>query len=89
MLKIRTVCGNGIGSSLMAANHVKNICATLNIKADVASIDFANAEGEKADLYVTIKDLAKQFSDNQKLSLFVVMSIKSKLRKTLVKNYSN
>ncbi|HEB4940336.1 TPA: PTS mannose transporter subunit IIA, partial [Klebsiella quasipneumoniae] len=26
MLVIRTVCGNGIGSSLMAANNVKKIC---------------------------------------------------------------
>lgn len=69
MLKIRTVCGNGIGSSLMAANHVKNICAAMNIKVDVASIDFANAEGEKADLYVTIKDLAKQFSDQSKVAV--------------------
>ncbi|OCG27308.1 PTS mannose transporter subunit IIA [Gilliamella sp. wkB108] len=69
MLKIRTVCGNGIGSSLMAANHVKNICNTLGIKADVASIDFANAVGEKADLYVTIKDLARQLPDQDKVAV--------------------
>ncbi len=69
MLKIRTVCGNGIGSSLMAANHVKNLCNALGIKADVASIDFANAVGEKADLYVTIKDLAKQFPDQAKVAI--------------------
>ena len=61
MLVIRTVCGNGIGSSLMAANNVKKICEELGIKADVASVDFANAVGEKADLYVTIKELANQF----------------------------
>ncbi|ONG05846.1 hypothetical protein BXT92_21040 [Klebsiella pneumoniae] len=61
MLVIRTVCGNGIGSSLMAANNVKKICDELGIKADVASVDFANAVGEKADLYVTIKELANQF----------------------------
>ncbi len=54
-------CGNGIGSSLMAANNVKKICDELGIKADVASVDFANAVGEKADLYVTIKELANQF----------------------------
>ncbi|GKM05768.1 hypothetical protein NUBL21995_28780 [Klebsiella pneumoniae] len=41
MLVIRTVCGNGIGSSLMAANNVKKICDELGIKADVASVDFA------------------------------------------------
>lgn len=61
MIVIRTVCGNGIGSSLMAANVVKKICDELGIKADVASVDFANAVGEKADLYITIKELANQF----------------------------
>ena len=45
----------------MAANNVKKICDELGIKADVASVDFANAVGEKADLYVTIKELANQF----------------------------
>lgn len=69
MLRIRTVCGNGIGSSLMAANHVNNLCKELGIKADVASIDFANAVGEKADLYVTIKDLAKQFPEQSKVAV--------------------
>ncbi len=34
---------------------------SLGIKADVASVDFANAVGEKADLYITIKELANQF----------------------------
>ena len=47
MLVIRTVCGNGIGSSLMAANNVKKICDELGIKADVASVDFANAVGDQ------------------------------------------
>ncbi|MCS3429933.1 PTS sugar transporter subunit IIB [Klebsiella sp. BIGb0407] len=61
MIKIRTVCGNGIGSSLMAANNVKKICEELSIKADVSSVDFANAVGERADLYITIKELATQF----------------------------
>ncbi|CNH38562.1 PTS sugar transporter subunit IIB [Yersinia pekkanenii] len=61
MLVIRTVCGNGIGSSLMAASNVKKICDELGVKADIASVDFANAVGEKADLYITIKELATQF----------------------------
>ncbi|MGM7573036.1 PTS sugar transporter subunit IIB, partial [Klebsiella pneumoniae] len=47
MLVIRTVCGNGIGSSLMAANNVKKICDELGIKADVASVDFAKEGANK------------------------------------------
>ena len=78
MLVIRTVCGNGIGSSLMAANNVKKICEELGIKADVASVDFANAVGEKADLYVTIKELANQFPATVMSPLFAATSIKQK-----------
>lgn len=52
MLVIRTVCGNGIGSSLMAANNVKKICDELGIKADVASVDFANAVGELSLIHI-------------------------------------
>ena len=48
MLVIRTVCGNGIGSSLMAANNVKKICDELGIKADVASVDFAKEGANKS-----------------------------------------
>lgn len=69
MIKIRTVCGNGIGSSLMAANNVKKICEEMGIKADVASVDFANAVGERADLYVTIKELAVQFPPEANLAI--------------------
>ncbi len=76
MLVIRTVCGNGIGSSLMAANNVKKICDELGIKADVASVDFANAVGEKADLYVTIKELANQFPAHFMSPSFAATSIK-------------
>ena len=45
MIKIRTVCGNGIGSSLMAANNVKKICEEMGIKADVAFSGFCECRG--------------------------------------------
>ena len=39
----------------------KLICQFFDRDVKVASVDFANAVGEKADLYVTIKELANQF----------------------------
>jgi PTS system ascorbate-specific IIB component len=59
-MKILTVCGNGIGSSLMLAMKVDEICKENNIKADVESTDFDSAKGKKADLLITIKELAVQ-----------------------------
>ena len=60
-LKVLTVCGNGIGSSLMLAMKVQEICAEEGIDADVASCDFNSAQGRPADLIITVKELAQQF----------------------------
>lgn len=60
-LKILTVCGNGIGSSLMLAMKVQEICAEEGIDADVESCDFNSAQGRPADLIITVKELAQQF----------------------------
>lgn len=60
-MNILTVCGNGIGSSLMLAMKIEEICKENNIKANVASIDFNSAQGKKADLIITVKELAEQF----------------------------
>ena len=60
-LKVLTVCGNGIGSSLMLAMKVQEICAEGGIDADVESCDFNSAQGRPADLIITVKELAQQF----------------------------
>ncbi len=60
-MKILTVCGNGIGSSLMLAMKVEEICKENGINASVESTDFNSAQGKKADLIVTVKELAIQF----------------------------
>ena len=61
MISILTVCGNGIGSSLMLKMKIEEICAENNIEAQVESIDFNAAQGRKADLIVTVKELAEQY----------------------------
>lgn len=61
MLSIVTVCGNGIGSSLMLKMKIEEICEAHNIQANVESADFNSAQGKKADLIVTVKELAYQF----------------------------
>ena len=65
MLKIITVCGNGIGSSLMLKMKIEEICAENNIQADVESIDFNAAQGKQADLIVTGKELASEFEGRE------------------------
>ncbi|APH14844.1 PTS system, Lactose/Cellobiose specific IIB subunit [Clostridium sporogenes] len=60
-MNILTVCGNGIGSSLMLAMKIEEICKENEIAANVESTDFNSAQGKKADLIVTVKELAEQF----------------------------
>lgn len=60
MKKIYTVCGNGIGSSLMCAAKVQELCDELGVEADVSSSDLSQATGLTADLIVTVKELATQ-----------------------------
>lgn len=60
MFKIVTVCGNGIGSSLMLKMKVEEIAKTHNVDASVESIDAGAARGKEADLFVT----AHEFSDS-------------------------
>jgi len=64
-MNILTVCGNGIGSSLMLAMKIEEICNENGIKANVESTDFNSAQGKKADLIVTVKELASQFENRE------------------------
>ena len=76
MISVLTVCGNGIGSSLMLKMKIEEICAENGIDAQVESIDFNAAQGRKADLIVTVKMLL----------LFVAILIKRRLQKMFLKH---
>lgn len=82
-MKIITVCGNGIGSSLMLAMKIEEMCKEEGIQADVESSDFNSAQGKPADLIVTVKELARQFEHK---NLAVVRSYvnKKKIREDVL-----
>ncbi len=64
-MKIITVCGNGIGSSLMLAMKIQELCDENGIKADVESCDVSAAVGKQCDLFVTVKELAMNFDESK------------------------
>lgn len=84
MIKIRTVCGNGIGSSLFCANVVKKICKEHDIEADIESIGFNNAPAQKADLYITVKQLADQFDESLKVAIIRSYTNKAKIEEDVL-----
>lgn len=82
-MKILTVCGNGIGSSLMLAMKIQEICDEEGIKAQVESTDFNSAQGKSADLIVTIKELADQF-ENRETAIIRSYTNKKKIREDVL-----
>ena len=67
MIKVVTVCGNGIGSSLILKLKLEEIAKENQIEIDAESIDSNAAAGKVADLFVTVKEFADVFKDNQKV----------------------
>lgn len=61
MIKIVTVCGNGIGSSLLLRMKVEAIASSLGIDVDAESCDSNAAVGKDADLFVTVKEFKDIF----------------------------
>lgn len=84
MIKIITVCGNGIGSSLLLKLKVEEIAREEGIEVDVESIDSGNATGMKADLVVTVKELANIFSDDQKVAVTRSYTNKKKIKEDIL-----
>ena len=61
MLRILTVCGNGIGSSLMLAMKIEEICKEEGMNdISVESADFNSALSKDTDIIVTVKEIASQ-----------------------------
>lgn len=82
-MKILTVCGNGIGSSLMLAMKIEEICKEEGISADVESCDFNSAQGKPAALIVTVKELAQQF-EGRKIAVIRSYVNKKKIREDIL-----
>lgn len=78
-MKIVTVCGNGIGSSLMLKMKIEEICEQEGIKVEVESCDFAAAQGIAADIIITVKEFAAQFINRE------VIIVRSFMNKNKIK----
>ena len=69
MIKIVTVCGNGIGSSLLLRMKVEAIAKDLGIEVEAESCDSNAAVGKGADLYVTVKEFQDIFPEGTKVCI--------------------
>ncbi len=59
MLKVLTVCINGMGSSLLLKMSVQEALKQLGIEAEVKHCNASEYKGQKADMIITTPSLAK------------------------------
>ncbi|AEF18146.1 phosphotransferase system lactose/cellobiose-specific IIB subunit [Thermoanaerobacterium xylanolyticum LX-11] len=77
-MKIVTICGMGVGTSVIAKMNVENLLKKLNLDGDVQSCDLGSVTSTNADIYVTTKEIYETLPDSIKsktiqISNFVVM----------------
>ncbi|SDB81001.1 PTS system, ascorbate-specific IIB component [Pelagirhabdus alkalitolerans] len=58
MLSVVTVCGAGVGTSMMLKKNTKNILREKGIEAEVDSSDIGSLDSSNYDLVVTTTDFA-------------------------------
>lgn len=62
-MNIVTVCGMGMGSSLVLKMNIDDILKRKGIKADVEACDLGSLVGKVADIVVTTNELKLQVED--------------------------
>ncbi|MHC5246922.1 PTS sugar transporter subunit IIB [Enterococcus sp. LJL90] len=84
MLKIITVCGNGIGSSNLLAMKISQIAKNNQIEVETRPSDFNAALGENPDLFVTVDEFAKQFPENKRVAVVRSYADKKKITEDIL-----
>ena len=74
-IRIVTICGCGMGSSLMLKLNVEKLMAELGIEGTVEVADMIAGKGMKADIMITTPDILKALGDvSRQFNRVVVLS---------------
>lgn len=84
-MKILSVCGNGLGSSLILKMAVEKVLKSENIKANVEVSDLGNAKGLDADYIVASPEIAERLKDHKSTVIAIKnMMDKEEIREKLI-----
>lgn len=87
MLKIITVCGLGVGSSLIMKMTVDSAMNQLGVKCNIEHWDMGTVKGRDCDFIVTTESFRKNFADQDNVvyieSIVNVEETKRKLEEYL------
>lgn len=59
MIEIATVCGMGLGTSMMLASQIRTMLSDENIEAKVQPVDLGSFKSQPSDIVVTTSGMAK------------------------------
>lgn len=65
MLKVITVCGLGVGSSLILKMTVDQAATQLGVHCNIEHWDMGTVKGRECDLIVTTNGFRKNFADQE------------------------
>lgn len=87
MLKIITVCGLGVGSSLILKMTVDSAMSQLGEKCKIEHWDMGTVKGKPCDLIVTTESFHKNFAEQENVvfvnNIMDVNEVKGKLKEYL------
>jgi PTS system ascorbate-specific IIB component len=89
-MKINTVCGNGLGTSLILKINVEKILKDIDVEANVDATDVGSTKSSDADLIVTTSQFESNLKGVDKDVIYVnnVMD-KDVLKEKLVEYFEN
>ena len=88
-MKIVTVCGLGVGSSLIMKMTISKVIKKLGIKADVEHWDMGTVKSQNADLIVTTKELAKELNSYSNIIIMNNIMDEEEAEEKLKKYFNN
>lgn len=72
MINIMTVCGFGVGTSLILKMNIESVLKNNNIEGEVFSEDIMSASSISCDLIFTSKEFYEDLKNNTKVPVIVI-----------------
>lgn len=82
-MNIVTVCGLGVGSSLIMKMTVEDVVKSMGIKAKVEHWDMGTIKSKKADLIITTEGFVKNFKDQNNVIFIKNIVDKAEMKEKL------
>lgn len=74
---ILTVCGAGVGSSMMVRMNVDDLLRPRGIKANIINSDITSSKGNKSDILITTQDIFNCIKDIQTSEVIILNNMVS------------